>query len=795
MYLNILKKDLKRKKAMNIILLLFIILATMFVSSSVNNIINVTTALDDYLEMADVPDYLILTMDKMLKVDVEEALGEATSIESYDAEKIIFMFSEHLMFEDEAMTENLKNANIGTHMLQSDKEFVANYFLEDGSILREVRNGEIYITSGKAKTIGLKRGDKILIEIENVRREFTFAGIIKDAALGADSNNMCRYIISEEEFDAYISDDTIRSYYGGNIYGIHTNDLSQTKSELLQASEYFAFTADRALIEFTYIFDMVVTGILLVISIILILIAFVVLRFTITFTLSEEFREIGVMKAIGIQDWKIRSLYLVKYAAIAMIGAVIGLALSFPFGEMLMEVSSMSIIISGQTTVVFHVVCAMLVVGIVLLFCYGCTGKVKKMTPIDAIRSGQTGERFRKKSIMSLRTSKFSATSFLAMNDIVSSPKRYSIITLTFFLCLTLMLILSTTVFTMKSGTLISAFGLPAYDISIDLDNAEYLTEGGAQRLKEDLEDMEKLFVEHGIPAKCFRQAGFLLPVIYGDTVMSIQVQQGIGSTMDSYEYTEGTMPVNADEIAITKMSAEKLNANIGDIVTIRTIDGDKEYMITAFFQSMTNFGDGIWLHVDEEINYSQASGVGNIYVVFTDHPDEDQIASRMEQIKKLVPECNKIETCANDVSEMLGVTETLDVVKLLVTILTIVLTMLVSVLMERSFIAKEEGEIALLKAIGTRNSSIYAYHTLRMLYVGIIAVFLGEICAMPLTHLCIDPIFKMMGMELAVEYIVNPLEMYLIFPLVVLLTTTLSTYLTSLYTRKIKSSDTANIE
>ena len=33
MYLSILKKDLKRKKAMNMILLLFIILATMFVSS------------------------------------------------------------------------------------------------------------------------------------------------------------------------------------------------------------------------------------------------------------------------------------------------------------------------------------------------------------------------------------------------------------------------------------------------------------------------------------------------------------------------------------------------------------------------------------------------------------------------------------------------------------------------------------------------------------------------------------------------------------------------------------------
>ena len=63
MYLNILKKDLKRKRAMNIILLLFIILATMFVSSSVNNIINVTTALDSYFEMANAPDYLVTTMN------------------------------------------------------------------------------------------------------------------------------------------------------------------------------------------------------------------------------------------------------------------------------------------------------------------------------------------------------------------------------------------------------------------------------------------------------------------------------------------------------------------------------------------------------------------------------------------------------------------------------------------------------------------------------------------------------------------------------------------------------------
>ena len=99
------------------------------------------------------------------------------------------------------------------------------------------------------------------------------------------------------------------------------------------------------------------------------------------------------------------------------------------------------------------------------------------------------------------------------------------------------------------------------------------------------------------------------------------------------------------------------------------------------------------------------------------------------------------------------------------------------------------------MKAVGTRNGKIYVYHALRFLFVGIIAVFIGEMFAMPLTHLCVDPIFKMMGMELAVDYVINPVEMYLIFPIVILATTTVSAFLTSIYTRKIKSSDTANIE
>lgn len=135
------------------------------------------------------------------------------------------------------------------------------------------------------------------------------------------------------------------------------------------------------------------------ISLILITIAFVVLRFTITFTIDEEYREIGVMKAIGISNVKIRGLYLVKYTVLSVIGAVIGLILSFPFGEMLKNVWSKTIIISGRNVIIINILCAVFVVAVIMLFCYGCTGKVKRLSPIDAIRNGQTGERFRKSAL------------------------------------------------------------------------------------------------------------------------------------------------------------------------------------------------------------------------------------------------------------------------------------------------------------------------------------------------------------------------------------------------------------
>ncbi len=795
MYLNILKKDLKRKRAMNVILLVFIILASMFMSSGVSNIITVTTALDSYFEMADVPDYFALYQNKASDKDVYKVLENAPAIDEFRIEEGITITQSNITRKGEPLDASNTSQTL---TLQSDRVMGINYFLDDGSILKSVPKGKIYTAAFTEKNMGLKVGDRIIVEVEGVSREFTFAGGFKDAVLGSELTGVKRFIINGEDFDEYMSNETIKTMYNGKTLYIHTADIDRTKSQIADISDGFTFEGSMDILNQAYIFDMIITGLILIMSLILIIISFVILRFTIAFTLSEEFREIGVMKAIGIRSIKIRGLYLIKYSAISVVGAGIGLILSYPFGKMLMELSTGSIIIDSSSNAFVNIGCAVLVAAVILLFCLGCTGRVSKMSPIDAVRNGQTGERFRKKSIMSLGKSRLGTTAFLAANDIVSSPKRYAVIILTFFLCTSLLIILSNATASLKSGKLLKYFGMADCHVVTNVgDEAmKFMTEDGHEKVKKYLEDMEQTLAENGMPAKCMTEY-FMYPMIkHGEYESKTALLQGTGTTTDMYEYSEGTPPQNSGEIAITTILAKKLKAAVGDTVTVSYPTGERsEYIITALYQAMVNQGTSVRVHNDCDINYLSAVGSPGTQIKFTDDPDDKEVLRRIEKIKELYPKFSNVKTAGENVSDTTGVGDAIDAVKKMSAVLTVILAALITVLMERSFIAKEQAEIALTKAIGMRNAKIYGQHTLRFFISAAAAVLIAEFLGMPLTKLCFDPIFGTMGLEMGVEYVQNPVEIYAVFPVIVLAATAASAFFTSLYTNKIKSSDTANIE
>ena len=795
MYLNILKKDLKRKRAMNIILLVFIILASMFVSSGVSNILTVTTALDRYFEMADVPDYFALYQNKASDKDVYKVLENAPAIDEFRIEEGITITQSNITRKGEPLDASNTSQTL---TLQSDRVMGINYFLDDGSILKSVPKGKIYTAAFTEKNMGLKVGDRIIVEVEGVSREFTFAGGFKDAVLGSELTGVKRFIINGEDFDEYMSNETIKTMYNGKTLYIHTADIDRTKSQIADISDGFTFEGSMDILNQAYIFDMIITGLILIMSLILIIISFVILRFTIAFTLSEEFREIGVMKAIGIRSIKIRGLYLTKYAAISVVGVALGLILSYPFGKMLINRSTEFIIIDSGSNAFANIGCAVLVAAIILLFCLGCTGRVGRMSPIDAVRNGQTGERFRKKSVMSLGKSRLGTTAFLAANDIVGSPKRYAVIIFTFFLCMSLLIILSNATASLKSGKLLKYFGMTDCHAVTDIgDEAmKFMTEDGHEKVKKYLEDMEQTLAENSMPAKCMTEYFIYSMIGYGEYESKAAILQGTGTTMDMYEYLEGTPPQNSDEIAMTTLLAKKLGAEIGDTVTLSYPTGETaEFIITALYQSMVNQGISVRVHTDCDINYIAASGSPGTQIKFTDDPDDKEVLRRIEKIKELYPKFPSVKTAGETVSDTTGVGDAIDAVKKMSAVLTVILAALITVLMERSFIAKEQAEIALTKAIGMRNAKIYGQHTLRFFISAAAAVLIAEFLGMPLTKLCFDPIFGSMGLEMGVEYVQNPVEIYAVFPVIVLAATAASAFFTSLYTNKIKSSDTANIE
>ena len=135
-----------------------------------------------------------------------------------------------------------------------------------------------------------------------------------------------------------------------------------------------------------------------------------------------------------------------------------------------------------------------------------------------------------------------------------------------------------------------------------------------------------------------------------------------------------------------------------------------------------------------------------------------------------------------------------MEAVECLLLAITIIVVILVTLLMELSFVTNEKSQIALLKAIGFKDIQIIKWHVYRFVVATLIAEILSAIFVLPITKAWCNPVFGMMGAG-DINYLINPVHVFLIYPGIVLGVTVITAFVASLATKKIKSSDTANIE
>ena len=195
-----------------------------------------------------------------------------------------------------------------------------------------------------------------------------------------------------------------------------------------------------------------------------------ILKFSLSFTMEEKYREIGVMKAIGMRNFSIRKIYLVKYFALVVTGAIVGFLISIPFGKGMMDSVSKNMVLGDSTnTAVINLVCSIVIILFVTGMCVVFTKKLKKISAIEAIRSGDSGERYQKRRGLCLYKRKYMGTiSFLGLNDILCNTRRYLVLFFTFCISFVLITVPLNTLTTMESDEMASTFNL-------NLDAAIYL--------------------------------------------------------------------------------------------------------------------------------------------------------------------------------------------------------------------------------------------------------------------------------------------------------------------------------
>ena len=785
MLFRILKKDLKRKRTMNLIIFLFIAIAAMFLASSVTDMSVVLRGVDYYLDKSNVPDYMVLrsvTAEAAKEDAISDWMSNSTLAEDYTVEKSIIIRSDSMMIQRGEEGVAYKQSGASELLVQPQK--YGRIFDEDGNLI-ELGRGEIAVPLIDKNANALKIGDKLSVTVGTIQKEFTVSCFTKDAICGTSYMGFKRLLISKEDYMQLAEqEDNLFNLW----YMVRTDQVERFQKSLKAQSFPLVFSFDRATVKLCYMTEMLIAGILLIVSVCLILISFFVLRFTIIFTIQEDYKDIGVMKAIGIKNPGIKSIYLIKYLGLAIAGAVLGFTASFPFAALLVGQVSDNLLMedTGQNPLV-NLGCGIVVVLLVVCFCYTSMKKLDQYSAIEAIRNGSTGERFHGTSMIKLKKhGNLPPAIFIAFNDILTSIRKYAVMMLTFCIGTMLIIIPVNAMNTLKDDSMVTLFGYTQSDFYISqILDTNIICEGGKEKALDIMKHMELQMEQAGIPAKLYAEVFTTLSMHgedKGDVYTTVTLQNLNGDRFD-YNYYEGSNPILENEIALSEVCAKEMKVGIGDFVYAAVDGEEKEFILTGIFQSMSNQGRLARLNNVINMDYKNLTGVGYLQGDFTGADPDQKTAKKI--LTELYPD-HEVKNTEQYVSVALGnIVDQIDSFKNLIVMLVLCIDGLITVLMMKSFVAKETAEIATLKSIGFRNKALRGIHILRIGIIQVISILFGVFISVVLDDYTVGYVFKFMGAK-HLPLTIRPLEVYAVYPLLLFVIPVTVAWISSCMVRKI---------
>ncbi|NJJ37206.1 ABC transporter permease [Clostridioides difficile] len=767
---RILLKDLTRNKVVTITLFIFILLASMLVSSSINIIIELTNSMTSLFQKSHTPHYVQMYSGKLQQKEIDKFSSKTPYIKKQQTSELLNINGANIFLGNKV--ENQANSVLENSFTKQNDKF--DFLLDMDNQIMQIKDGEIGVPVYYMKQSNLKIGDTIKIINGNFFMEFTIKDFIRDSQMNPSLVTSKRFLISDNDWN------TLKSNIGESEYLIEfilddINKISEFETlyqstKLPQTGTSVTYSIYKLLNSLS---DGIVITIIILISILLITISILCLRFTLITTIEEDYREIGVMKAIGIKNGNIQNLYLIKYLLIASFASFLGYILSLFIGPLFTK--NIYIYMGAIDKTIFSILVpfigSVLVFLSVVFFCKVILKKFKKISVINALRGNRSTNSVKYGFSFQIHKNKITNTNILlGLNEVFKKITVYGLLCFVYTICIFIMTVPTNFLNTIKSPEFITYMGAGKSDIRIDLPQTKQ-----TKHLFNSI--LEKINVDNDVKKyESFTTSSYKIKNKDGK-IENIKIENGNFKTFP-LTYVKGSAPMKENEIALSVINANELEKSIGDNLSIFLKDKELILTVSGIYQDITYGGktakamlpsseDNILWHI---VNLNLKPGVN--------------VADKLKQYSiNYYPA--KITDMNNYTSQTLGsVISQLRLVIKLAVVISIAISSLITAMFFKMLIAKDTPQTAIMFSLGFSTKDIRIQYITRALLILIIGTVLGVIMANTLGQ-------KISGLLLSgisnLQFVINPLIVYVLYPSVLILTVLTTIIVISRAINKIK--------
>ncbi|MEN1760279.1 ABC transporter permease [Anoxynatronum sibiricum] len=755
----IIKNDFKRNKVIHAGLLLFIIFSASLAVLSVMVASQTLTGISDLYRIAQPPHFLQMHKGELDQSAIDTFMTSQDNVIDWQTVTMLNVYGDHLTIVGTGDTTTLSDLRLDIGLVRQNE--TRDLLLDAAHEKVVLGEGEVGIPVLLREMYGMEIGDRLVFFNGDVMKELVIATFVLDSQMNSPMTSSTRILLSDHDFEALSTHISEHEY----LIEAYLNDPKEA-SGLKTAYENAGLPQNGPTITYAMIFilsaltDLVTVFVLLLVSLLLIMVAFICIRFTILATLEEEIVEIGIMKAIGLSFKDQRNLYLHKYRLLAAAGILSGYGLallasgfftrhiSTTFGKNTLAVSAIALSLAT----------AWLLYLLIILYAKRILKRIRRLTVVEALVSGKgfgKEKQFEKQGLY--RSRKLSVNWLLALREVYHHFKDWSVLFAVVMVTVLMMLIPTHLMNTFESPVFITYMGSSLKDILIEVESGEHLATGYAKVRN----------VLDGDPAiasyDAFRRVR--VQTIDGDhQPFNIDIDVGLHAG-SGLQYLTGQQPEAAHEIALSYLNASEMKKAPGDTVIIFLHGESREFIVSGVYQDVTSGG---FTAKSADVFPELAS---TKYAFSVSLKDGVHAESKADEWSAIIGTGVEVDPMDQFINQTLGgVVSQLRLMVLAIILMSACLVMLLTALFMKLRMAKDIWEVAIFKAVGFSEKDIQKQYLIKTGGVALMGIVTGILLTRALGSRIINGALSFAGIGIKqVELIADPLVTYLICPLLLL--------------------------